>query len=59
VSPLAVALLTYVGHYVFARLLYDEFVRPAALYGAGGWALVGALLALALLLRRRRRRRFR
>jgi cation transport ATPase len=27
-SPLAVALLTYVWHYLIARTIYDQLVRP-------------------------------
>jgi len=55
----AVALLTYVWHYMLARVLYDELVRPALHGHVGAVALVaaGAVAGVLLLTVRRWRRR--
>jgi hypothetical protein len=49
--------LTYVWHYLLARLLYDDLIRP--LLHGGAAALVGAIacVAVAVWLWRRRVRR--
>jgi hypothetical protein len=55
----AVTLLAYLWHYLVARLIYDELLRPL-LDGRSGGVVLGALatgLVASLLLRRRRRRR--
>jgi hypothetical protein len=52
------AFVTYLWHYVVARLLYDDLVRP--LMGGGRAALmatVGIAVALVLVLLRLRRSR--
>jgi hypothetical protein len=58
-SSCAVTLLTYVWHYVVARLLYDDLVRPlisgsasAGVFALGCLLVIG-LTALALVRRRR------
>jgi hypothetical protein len=38
----AAMLITYVWHYLIARLLYDELVRPLA---GGDWPLALAMIA--------------
>jgi positive regulator of sigma E activity len=55
---LASTLLVYLWHYLVARLLYDELLRPL-LHGRSGGVMFGALAAtvLAFLLVRRRGRR--
>jgi hypothetical protein len=57
-SPLAITFLTYVWHYILARLLYDDLVRPLA-RGDGTTVLLGVALtsAAVFVLRRRARRR--
>jgi len=49
--------LTYVWHYLLARLIYDQLVRPLTHGGAAGPALVvlvaGAAFAAGRLTRRR------
>jgi hypothetical protein len=45
-SPAATGFLTYVWHYMLARLLYDELVRPLV-RGRVSTALVIAVAALA------------
>jgi hypothetical protein len=56
---LASSLLVYLWHYLVARLLYDELLRPV-LHGRSGGLMFGALAAavlVSLLLVRRRGRR--
>ncbi len=52
-----VALLTYMWHYLVARLLYDELLRPVV---GSSWAaalgLIVAAVVLVVMLRRRPRR---
>jgi hypothetical protein len=58
VSAPATTLLTYVWHYVVARLLYDDLVRPLTRGGvATAVAAVGCVVLFALLGRSLRRRR--
>jgi hypothetical protein len=50
--------ITYLWHYVLARLLYDDLVRPLIhAPGAMALAVVGACAAVVLLRKRRRSRR--
>lgn len=51
-----VALLTYLWHYLFARLLYDHLVRPVAHGDASGLVLLVGVALIAFLLGRRTRR---
>lgn len=53
------SLLTYVWHYLLARLLYDDLVRPLLAGGVAPVAGAIACLAVAVLLWRRRARRLR
>jgi uncharacterized membrane protein YjfL (UPF0719 family) len=58
VTLTATSLVVYVWHYLVARLLYDDLIRPLAQHGVGGAALVGACaLGLGLLVARARRAR--
>jgi hypothetical protein len=59
ITPANQSLLTYVWHYLLARLLYDDLIRP--LQHGGVAALAGAIacVALAVWLWRRRIRRAR
>ena len=52
---LATALVTYVWHYVVARLFYDDLVRP--LIGSDRLAGIAVLTAIVLVLTIRRRAR--
>jgi hypothetical protein len=52
-------LLTYVWHYVVARLIYDDLVRPLARGHALPFVLAALILVAALLFGLRRRRRSR
>jgi uncharacterized membrane protein YccC len=52
-----VALLTYLWHYVLARLLYDEVLRPLLHRNWGTiLGLIAAAVVLTLVLRGRARR---
>lgn len=54
----AASFLTYSWHYVVARLIYDELVRPVTRGVAGSiLILVGCVAVVACLLRSRVRRR--
>ena len=39
-SPVAVSLLTYLWHYLVARMLYDQLIRPLTHGDASGFALL-------------------
>ena len=53
----ATSLIVYVWHYLVARLLYDDLIRPLAERGVGGAAVVGACaLGVGLLVARARGR---
>jgi hypothetical protein len=52
----ATAFLTYVWHYLIARTLYDQVLRPL-LHGRASAVLVAALVAAAFVLGRITRRR--
>ena len=56
-STEAVSLLTYVWHYLVARMLYDHLVRPLAHGGAAGLVLLASVAVGAFVLGRRMRRR--
>jgi hypothetical protein len=43
----AVALLTYVWHYLVARMIFDHLVRPLAHGDLAGIALLGCVAAIA------------
>ena len=53
----AVSLLTYVWHYLVARMLYDQVVRPLAHGDPAGVLLLACVAAGGFLLGRRTRRR--
>jgi hypothetical protein len=57
VSSPATTLLTYVWHYVVARLLYDDLVRPLARGDAVIVVVVVACVVVVALLGRRLTRR--
>jgi hypothetical protein len=44
---IAVALFTYVWHYLVARMIYDHLVRPLAHGDLAGIALAGCVAAVA------------
>jgi len=50
-------LITYVWHYLLARLLYDDFVRPLARGRATAVLLACTCLAIGAFLQARRMRR--
>jgi hypothetical protein len=56
-SAVAVTLITYVWHYVVARLIYDGLLRPLMHGHPAALLVLACALAGALLLARRRRRR--
>jgi hypothetical protein len=43
----AVTLLTYIWHYLVARMIYDQLVRPVMHGDLAGIALLGCVAALA------------
>ena len=46
------SLFTYVGHYLLARLLYDQLLRPVLRGGAAAWfAAVACVVFAAWLVR--------
>jgi uncharacterized protein (TIGR03382 family) len=53
----AAMFVTYVWHYVVARLIYDQIVRPMLHGHVVGVAIAVVCMALAVSLLRRRRRR--
>jgi hypothetical protein len=53
----AVALVTYVWHYLVARIVYDQLVRPVLDGDAARLAALACVAALAFALGRRLRRR--
>jgi hypothetical protein len=53
----AVALLIYVWHYLVARMIYDQLLRPLAHGDAAGLLLLACVAAAAFVLGRRTRRR--
>jgi hypothetical protein len=56
-TAVAVSLPTYVWHYLVARMLYDQLIRPLAHGDASALALlVGVALGSFVLGRRTRRR---
>jgi hypothetical protein len=57
VSWLGVSLLTYVWHYLFARMLYDHLLRPLGRGDLAELLLLAGTAALAYLLGRRMGRR--
>jgi hypothetical protein len=57
VSVPAVSLLVYVWHYLVARMIYDQLLRPMGRGDAAGVLLVAGVAAAAFLLGRRTRRR--
>lgn len=56
-STVAVSFLTYVWHYLVARMLYDHLVRPLGHGDAAGLALIVCVAAVAFALGRGTRRR--
>lgn len=56
-TPLGVSLFTYVWHYLVARLLYDQLIRPLARGDAAGILLLALVAATSFGLGRRARRR--
>ena len=56
-SAPALTLITYVWHYVVARLLYDQLVRPLSRGHVSVALLICCLAAVAFLAGRRRARR--
>jgi hypothetical protein len=56
-SAPAVTLLTHVWHYLAARLVYDQLVRPVLSGDAARLAMLACVAALAFALGRRVRRR--
>lgn len=56
-TPLTASLLTYVWHYLVARLLYDHLIAPLAKGDAAEIVLVALVAALSFGLGRRTRRR--
>jgi hypothetical protein len=49
--------ITYLWHYLAARTIYDELLRPLTHGHPATWLLIGALIAAAFLLGRRSARR--
>ena len=56
-SAVAVTLVTYVWHYVVARVFYDHLLRPALHGHPSAMLVLACILAGALLLARRWGRR--
>jgi hypothetical protein len=56
-SVSAMALLTYVWHYVVARMLYDHLIQPLGRGDVAGLVLLACVAALAFAVGRRTRRR--
>jgi hypothetical protein len=57
VSGPAVSLLTYLWHYLVARLIYDQLIRPALDGDAARLAVLACVAAIAFAVGRRVRRR--
>jgi hypothetical protein len=57
VSTVAVTLVTYVWHYVVARLIYDQLLRPVVHGHLSALLVLACILAGVLLLARRWGRR--
>jgi hypothetical protein len=53
----AVSLLIYVWHYLVARMIYDQLVRPLAHGDAARLLVLACVAGSAFVLGRRRRRR--
>ncbi len=53
----AVSLFTYVGHYLVARLFYDQLIRPVLHGDAARLAMLAFVAAIAFALGRGVRRR--
>ena len=53
----AVSLLTYVWHFLVARMIYDQLVRPVIHGDAARLALLACIATVAFALGRRVRRR--
>jgi hypothetical protein len=53
----AVALLTYVWHYLVARMIYDQLIRPLSRGDVAGLLLLVCVAAGAFIVGRRTRRR--
>jgi hypothetical protein len=51
-SASAVTLITYVLHYLFARLLYEQLLRPLIHGDPSGLVLLGCVAATAFLIGR-------
>jgi hypothetical protein len=56
-SPVAVSLVTYLWHYLIARMVYDQLIRPLARGDASGFALLVCVALGSFVLGRRTRRR--
>jgi hypothetical protein len=52
-----VSLLTYIWHYLFARMIYDQLLRPLIHGDASGVLLVGCVAAIAFFVGRASGRR--
>jgi hypothetical protein len=57
VSTFGVTLVTYVWHYVVARLIYDQLLRPVMRGHLSALLVLACVLAVGLALARRWRRR--
>ena len=53
----SISLLTYVWHYLVARLIYDQLLRPLLGGRASGLLVIGCVAAAAFLVGRSRGRR--
>jgi hypothetical protein len=56
-SPVAATLMTYLWHYLIARMVYDQLIRPLARVDASGFALLVCVALGSFVLGRRTRRR--
>ena len=56
-SEPAVSVLTYVWHYLVARMLYDHLLRPVGHGDAAGLLVLAGVAGVAFVLGRRKRRR--
>ncbi len=56
-SGAAVSLLTYLWHYLVARLIYDQLIRPVLDGDAARLAVLASIAAVAFAVGRRARRR--
>jgi hypothetical protein len=56
-SPAATTFLTYLWHYVLARLLYDQLLRPLMQGHAAGLPALAGVATIAFVLGRSTRRR--